>query len=335
MKIKLKGDKVLESQFKKARGKSRKESKKNREDKKLIFSIKSLNVHKNNWASFVTWLEINDYKINRLGQIKPIYIENYIKYLANQGYSKKTLQTRISAVNKVMGTRFSENEKPKLSKMDVDVKKTKGNSYKHLTAREWTSRNEARYIKYKDLFDTISAFGLRKSEMRELNYSSFLIDKNNKIYVQTIGKGGKYRVACCVEKMNDKMVFLYKNCALRIDNIEDFNGSKEYLRKAIKSENLRLNLPGVYNEKNKFHIFRSLYAEEFLNERIAYYDKKLEGEYGIKKQGYSTINIIKQEKELEKIYTQIGRFVGSSRAFLEVSNSLGHNRLDVMRSYIC
>lgn len=328
-----KGLKVLEKQFNDGRGKSRSVAKKNNEDKKMIFSEVSLKNHQNNWEQFAKWLDDN-YKFRRLGQLKPEHVEKYINELNDSGLSKKTLQSRIGAINKVMGTRWSDKEKPVLSKMNIDVKETKENSYKQLTAKEWKNENEKRYENYKDTFDTVSAFGLRKRELRELNEKSFLIDKNNKIYVQTIGKGGKYRIAECTKEKNDTMVELYKNKAQKIDTIESFSKDKKFLERAIKDNTLKLNLKGSKNERNSWHIFRSEYAQTLLKEKIEVFNSELDNNY-IKEQGYSTINVLKyNDDELKKIYTQIGAFKGSALAFIEVSRNLGHNRLDVMLKYI-
>lgn len=331
--IKTSGLKVLESQFNNARGKSRSNEKMMKNDKELIFSDVSLEVHKNNWNQFSDWLDEN-YNIKKISKIEPIHVEKYIKELNEKGMSKKTMQSRISAVNKVMGGRWSDDIKPQLRKMDIEVKSTKENSYKQYTAQEWRDRNIKRYGNYKETFDTVSAFGLRKRELRELNEKSFLIDKNNKIYVQTIGKGGKYRIAECTKEKNDEMVKLYKDKSRKIDKIENFNGSKKNLESAINDSRLKLSLRGSNNERNSWHIFRNEYAQTLLKEKIEGFEKELNGNYNNEK-GYSTINVLKSsDDELKGVYTQIGAYKGSALAFVEVSRNLGHNRLDIMLKYI-
>ena len=119
--MKNNGVKALESKYQKARGKSRVIAKQNKEDGGMIFSETSLKNHTNNWEQFADWLDSN-YKMRRLGELKPEHVEEYIKELNGQGLSKKTLQSRIGAINKVMNERWSENEKPKLSKMNFEIK---------------------------------------------------------------------------------------------------------------------------------------------------------------------------------------------------------------------
>ena len=331
--MKNNGVKALESKYQKARGKSRVIAKQNKEDGGMIFSETSLKNHTNNWEQFADWLDGN-YKMRRLGELKPEHVEEYIKELNGQGLSKKTLQSRIGAINKVMNERWSENEKPKLSKMNIEIKSTKENSYKQLTAKEWKNNNEKRYSNYKDTFDTVSAFGLRKKELRELNEKSFLIDKNNKIYVQTIGKGGKYRIAECTSEKNDEMIKLYQEKATKIEDIKTFKPSKELLSRTIKNDAVKLNLRGARNERNSWHIFRSEYAQKLLEEKLEGFKSELGNEYN-KNQGYSTINVLKtDDEELKGIYTEMGVYKGSALAFVEVSRNLGHNRLDVMLKYI-
>jgi len=332
-KMEINGLKGLEKQYKNARGKSRSIAKKTGEDKIMIFSETSLKNHQNNWIQFSQWLDKN-YKMRRLSQIKPEHVEKYINELNDKGMSKKTLQSRIGAINKVMIERWSNKEKPTLSKMKIDVKSTKNNSYKQLTAKEWKNKNEKRYNNYKDTFDTVSAFGLRKRELRELNEKSFLIDDNNKIFVQTIGKGGKYRIAECTNEKNDEMFKMYQKVATKINKIEDFKGNKELLNRAINDDTLKLNLRGASNERNSWHIFRSEYAQTLLKEKLEGFESILEGKYR-KNQGYSTINVLKtKDEDLKDICTQIGIYKGSALAFVEVSRNLGHNRLDVMLKYV-
>lgn len=330
--LKEEGERNLKRQFNNARGKSRTIAKKTGEDKLLIFSDISLKNHLNNWNQFADWVHEN-YKMRSVGKITPEHVEKYIKELNGQGMSKKTLQSRIGAINKTMGKRWSEKEKPILSKMNIEVISVKENSYKQFTAQEWRDRNEKRYGNYKETFDTVSAFGLRKKELRELNQKSFLIDKNGKIFVQTIGKGGKYRIAECTKEKNDEMVELYKKNSQKIGDITSFKQDKKFLERAIKTDNLKLDLRGSKNERNSWHIFRSEYAQKLLEEKIERYNNLLNENYK-SKQGYSTINVLKQENELKEIYTQIGKYRGSALAFVEVSRNLGHNRLDIMLRYI-
>lgn len=335
--VKISGSKALEKQFNDARGKSRGVAKKSGQDRYMIFSDRSLEIHKQNWERFSDWLGENK-KTARLGQIKREDVKEYIEKLNEQGLSKKTLQARISAINKVMGKRWDseldENgnkiEKPTLTNMGIKVEKTDENSYKHLTAEEWKKENFEKYENYQNTYDTVSAFGLRKNELKELNERSFLIDeKNNKIYIQTIGKGGKYRIAECTEKMNEKMIELYGDKANRVNGVKVVKNAKRELERDINGRSERLNLKGSKSNQHSWHIFRSEYAKTLLNEKIEHYDRKFKY-----KQGYSTINVIKQENDLKDIHTQIGAFKGSAMAFVEVSRNLGHNRLDVMLRYI-
>lgn len=332
--LKEEGERNLKRQYQNAKGKSRVIAKKTGEDKLLIFSEVSLKNHLSNWGKFADWVDEN-YKIRSVAKIKPEHVEKYIKHLAeDKDRSKKTLQSRIGAINKTMGERWTEKEKPTLSKMKVKVKSTKQNSYKQLNAKEWKKENERKYEVYKSTIDTVSAFGLRKRELKELNEKSFLIDKNNKIYVQTIGKGGKYRIAECTSEKNDEMVEMYKDKALNINDIENFKKDKALLERAIQDNSIKLNLKGVRTNTNSWHIFRAEYAQTLLEEKLEGFKSELNNNYN-KSQGYSTINVLKtDDKDLKGIYTEMGVYKGSALAFVEVSRNLGHNRLDIMLKYI-
>ena len=161
--------------------------------------------------------------------------------------------------------------------------------------------------------------------MSDLGVKSFVVDKNNKIYVQTVGKGGKARLAESTVKGNEAMLKLYGDKALRVDDIETFknNLSSEQIMKFGREE--PLNLKQSNNHKIPSHIFRSEYAQTLLKEKISEYSDTSSHK------AYTTISKEDMGRDIE---TTIKGHTGSVRAFYEVSVNLGHNRLDVLTKYI-
>lgn len=325
--LKNKGEFILNEAYKKSMTRSRNDDKKIGVDNKYIYAEKSLIEHKRNWKQFAEWLK--DKNIKTIGKIKQETVEEYVKFLAENNYAKKTIESRIGAVNKIMQVsgRWEREDRVILSKIEnINIKSLKRNVYKDLTGNEWISKNKDIYQKNKDLFDTVQAFGLRRKEVMELNNRSFLIDNKNKMYVQTIGKGGKYRIAeVANEEMNKNMLRLYGNIAKPLNT-----ANEDKLSRTIRNEDERLNIKGANCHKFGLHIHRAEYARRLL-------ENKIKNEIEIKREykGYSHLKTKGlSKKEMSEIETKIGTYKASVKSFIEVSQNLGHNRLDVLLNYL-
>ena len=323
-----KGEFILNESYQKATGRKRVEDKGSKISYNFIYAKKSWVEHNRNWKQFSQYAEKQGVKV--LGKINTELVHNYVKYLASQGYAKKTIESRIGAINKIMvaSGRWDFENRVILSKIeDLDVKKLKTNVYKDLTGNEWIQRNEKTYQNYKDLFDTVQSFGLRRKEVIELNKNSFLIDKNGKMYVQTIGKGGKYRICeSADEKSNELMKKLYGNLAKPLKN-----ANQEVLERSIRDESKRIHVTGANCHKFGLHIHRAEYAQKLLKSKIGAENSNIQRTF----KGYSHLKTKSMKKEdLDKIEVKIGTFKGSASSFLEVSRNLGHNRLDVLLKYL-
>lgn len=327
-KLQKKGDFILNESYKKARGRKRVDDKKEGIDNKFIYAQKSLIEHKRNWNQFSAWAENKG--IHTIGKIKKELVEEYAKELAKNGYAKKTIESRIGAVNKIMqaNNKWDSSERVILSKISgLNPRELKRNVYKDLTAKEWIERNPDQYEKNKDLFDTVQAFGLRRKEVTELTNESFLIDKNGKMYVQTIGKGGKYRIAEVSDiKANERMRELYQNIAKPLGS-----ANESRLERAIRNDSKRIRIKGANCHKFGLHIHRAEYAQRLLRTKIGAENREIQREF----KGYSHLKTKGlKDKELDKIEIKIGTFKGSAKSFIEVSRNLGHNRLDVLLKYL-
>lgn len=324
---------------------SREEVKQKGMENKVISSVRSFDVHKGNWEEFANWANDN-YKVRKLGDIKQEMLKEFLKHKAEtggrdgQGATKKTLQTYISAVNKVMliSGRWEESEKPTLTKWkeDIKIRDDYKQGYKPLTGKEWERENQEKYEKYSQLIETIKGFGLRAKEVDTLTNKSFIIDSKGNMYVQTIGKGGKYRIAEATKASNELMVKLYGGIAQRVDNIAEFVGNKEqdkakeFLKKTMRAEKNSVKINGVNASRVPKHIFRAEYAKQLLNEKF----EDLKG-FNTEYRGYSTIKGQELKMgDLRGYEIQIAAYKGNAQAFIEVSRNLGHNRLDVLLKYL-
>ena len=115
----------------------------------------------------------------------------------------------------------------------------------------------------------------------------------------------------------------YSRIALKGD-ISSFKSNKEKLLEYTKKQPLELR--AAYNEHIPKHIFRSEYAQTLLKEKTEEY----KSDRAVLK-AYSGLKIEDKYKDME---TTIKGHRGAVRAFYEVSENLGHNRLDVLTKYI-
>lgn len=218
----------------------------------------------------------------------------------------------------------------------------------------WTPVNNCmdldRPITSTQAINTMRAFGLRSRELATLNSKSFLQDtQTGNYYVQTIGKGGKYRIAECRENLKIKMTNYYQPyLAENKVNLTHFNGNKDYLLRNIK-KGLKIDFKGQLSHNIPKHIFRADYAENLLQQKFNNYQA------GPIHYGYSMVKVHNHQVDLQKhirlsngqqafetiqtvplnnVQTQIGAYKGPLRAFTEVSINLGHNRLNVLLKYL-
>lgn len=332
--------KILQHAYRQGQGTSRHEAKINPSinEQKLIFSDKSYSKHLTNLKEIANYAEENG--CERISDLTDDVFIEFLKDKATvggrdgKGAAKKTLQSYIGTYNKIQlirgyHTLDSTLKYQKLEEM-LSVRSDSRDVYKDLTADEWIKANPKDYEKYKDTIEVIEAFGLRRRELKDLNSYSFFVDKHNKIYVQTIGKGGKYRVSASTNALNDQMLARFKSYARNIDNVSC--NKPTYLKSALNS--VYLNLPYANSHMLPMHIFRAKYAQTKVQEQIEYYltvreqlNLPLKGKY----RGYSRL---KSKDDLEGIDIQIGLFKGPAQAFIDVSRELGHNRLDVLIHYL-
>lgn len=337
----------------------------------VISSTKSLEKHLSAINQVAEYITDNFSYLNSKGETKAIVrwnqvtdemVQAFITHKLESGgrdglgASEKTLKGYMTAINKVMvtGNHWKASDVRSLS--DFKTERGKTNVYKDLTSEEWLARNQAEYQKYQQQIDLARAFGLRREEIfgqkgmenrgkNGLTASSFVLGKNNRLWIQTIGKGGKYRLVPCRLDFNQQMLsFVQANeISLRMSNelaANDSERKKAFIQLNRKETRI---VNGIRNGV-PLHIFRAEYAkcriyeeqEEYTHiknsQKIGY--SRLSGYKGnvmrkLYKNGLKTT-----QKVPNSSITQIKTVTANVNAFIEVSNNLGHNRLDVMAKYL-
>jgi hypothetical protein len=328
----------------------------------------SLRTYVNDWAKVANQIRKMHPEVNTLQKItsemvKEV-IENERRYggIGGTGASEKTLKGYVSAVNHVMVGSNGHFWKPqeKLALSDIygrrDTRfggnkephgKAYGTVYKDLTASEWRAANPDAYERNRKLVDTNRAFGLRNREIfgtrgrgeYGLTDRSFVIN-NGRIGVETVGKGGKYRVAWARRDMNQQMLSIFGSMA-RV-----FRSDLTQEQRSRGFNAITRNGHKIFYRSHEFiptHINRAEYAQQLLRERIAIWEHRYEqmdrtghiaphrGEF----KGYSRLTGSKLNELHGLGYeTTIANYSGPIEAFQEVSQQLGHNRLDVLLTYL-
>lgn len=346
--------------------------------------------------------------VRRLNQVNRGMFEAFIKDMAvnggryGKGASKKTLKAYITVMNKVLIAKGLLDEQNRFELRQILPKHHTQRVYKREDSVKWEKNNPHKAELYKESIDIAKAFGLRKSEifgssgvMRNRGWngvtaSSFVMAMPNQadieraerygspvptptLYIQTIGKGGKYRLARCSDAYMNDMIAKYGKIAQKttykvVNQINDRMISKDL--NSLKNAFIHRNkaetplITGV-DSSMSYHIFRSEYAQTRLREEI----EKAENRYQLfnpnekiyqksDKIGYSKVgtkgnSVVKyyidptqetghkyQSKSVDVnnqwcvIRGRNEIYRGYVSAFMSVSLAMGHNRLDVMRTYL-
>lgn len=279
----------------------------------IIYSRNSYDTHVRRMNTFNKWLKSSGIKAKKLDDISRDVASQYLMYQQEYGASAWTVSADMLMLNHV-GVGSGNWDEP-ISKRSIKneygyvMKRRRLESIQHnrqLTGKEWIDRHQRSYENHHEQLELSRAFGLRRSEVvggatnNGVRPQSF-IQHDSRMYVQTIGKGGKYRVSQCLDQYNDLMYARYGSNALQKPS--NSNG----LKQIFTSEEPLFQTVG---HDVPFHIFRSEYAVNRFNEVVN------SGQF----QGGKVMSV--------------NGFQATENEFLQVSRDLGHNRVDVLKNYL-
>lgn len=229
--------------------------------------------------------------------------EIQLKYLSErlEDHSKNTVKADISAINKIFNDKFEDpynNSRKRIIYSDIGLT----TSYTEITKNrtEPILSDEQKLKNYGQILMGQS-FGLRRSEIFGADYplrpESFYIH-NDKLYADTIGKGGKFRTVECLEGKKEEV----------IQYLSQFGEIREQAQKT--------------QSKNTFKNNYKEYSEPIFQD----YDTSINNHYYRREYAQDKYDEIKDNLGHEdKTYR------GCDPAILrEVTQNLGHNRLDVV-----
>lgn len=309
-----------------------------------IYSDRSYMAHLGRARKFADFCK--EKGVRDFDQITPEFAKSYLIFERDRGLSASTIGSDALALNHIMvGGGYWKNSqrlvKSKITGMPRRSTKIYQQREKSLNSTEWRERYPNYYAKYQRQIDTIRAFGLRRRELvggssyhgkDGLGKNSLYWSKSGRIMAVTLGKGGKFRQIECRLDLQPKMQKLYGEY-IRPTN-EMPRNKAEYMRI------MKTNKPfyGGYSHSIPSHIFRADYAQfklrelaskSFSGSRVYSYSKRIKSPQSGK---YHYVRTTKTH-DLSKQY-QIGIYKAPYGAFYKLSEYMGHNRLDVLQSYL-
>ncbi|HJF18818.1 MAG TPA: hypothetical protein K8W13_00625 [Enterococcus columbae] len=319
-------------------------------DYRHIFSDNS---YKKHWAraqKFADFCRKNDVK--KMEEITPNFARKYLFYERDQhvngyqGYSASTIGSDALMINHIMigsghwktSQKLQKSKLPSMPKRSTLLAKQR---QKFLSSREWIDTHPHTYAQYKKQIDTIRAFGLRRRELTGgtskngrdgLGDHSLYQTKNGRLFAIVQGKGGKIRWTECRHDLQDEMKQLYGQ---KISPISERPKTKAEFR-----HNLKINQPFYrsFDHNVPTHIHRANYAQHMIKQLNQHQfsgtrQKTIYYRNGLKSNGQTRYSKGLKSINLHDNY-QIGSYRAQYGAFYRLSQYMGHNRLDVLQSYL-
>lgn len=312
----------LYRQYYDARGTSRHEEKQKRgeyEHLDKIYARNSLKAHLSRAEQFAKWLKAEHAEVKRLDDITRDIAGEYLKSQQERGYSVRTIESDMTAINHLQLGRSHWEKEEALNKREFDIRSRRAED---ITNNRGERATPVTYSSYQERVVAFGeAFGLRRSEVvperknndHAVTTNSFF-RKDERIYLATIGKGGRFRTVECLESRQAAIEAEYGQYIRDVEQLPD----RQQFREEYARENQLFN--SVSNNVRIHVDCRQFYANEKLNE-LEESERRFE---------------LTSQNSLRSGYD---KYTTNNRTMLRdhaqyVSQQLGHNRLNELKSYI-
>lgn len=314
--------KELFKQYEKGKGTSRHEHKK--ETKTFahhdrIYSGNSIKTHLSQIDQFSKWAKEQPERLRTLDDVTPDIAKRYLQERQAEGYRSSSNGATLLALNHVFkGSGYWDKA---YSKTDFEIRQR---------SDEFVVNNRSVKTDYKDLnenqrtiIDFGRSFGLRRSELiphasnRGAGYAvtnKSLYEKDDKLYVATFGKGGRYRLVECLKNKEEDVRHLYGAHIQRVDSLPTREEFKE-----LKADAEPL-FTSIDRSVQVHMLSRQYYANHKLDE--------LESD-----NRHFELKYQNQTKTGMNTYETNGRVMDRGHAQF-VSEQLGHNRISELSKYV-
>ena len=235
------------------------------------------------------------------------------------GLSAGTQSQDLRLVNHILLGKGLANTQ--LKKEDVGIARRSNliaeQRYKSLTSKEWENTHKIAYKHHRAQIEFIRDTGLRRSEL-----SAFKLYKVNDTYeVLTIGKNGKSRFAEVRPSTEGAVLNVLGNPqvpSISTEKAQEILEKPSYIKAQIQSQGQSIKL----SNKIPSHIHRAYYAQQLIQQ--------------LANRDYSSTSYTTRSGVVHggnEMY-QIGEYKAPYGAFMELSEDMGHNRLEVLKNYL-
>lgn len=312
----------LYNQFYSSKGTSRHEQKKITKEyahHTKIYSRNSLKTHISRAKSFSSWIKETHPEIKKIEDISRDVAGRYLQDQQAKGYSTRTIEADMTMLNHINVGRNNWTKDQILNKKEFDINPRRA---KDVTNNRGVKPSTRPYNEYqREIVSFGECFGLRKSELvpsKENNgyavTTSSFFQKDERIYLAAIGKGGKFRTIECLESRQD---YIKEEYGQYIQKVELFPERKEFKENYFKENQLFNSI----SNNVRIHVdCRQYYSNEKLDE-LENSDRRFE---------LLPKNRLKSGKET---YTTNNRTMLRDHAQY-LSQQLGHERIYELKSYV-
>lgn len=270
-----------------------------------IHSIESYKTHRSRLTRFGDYLR--DEGVRDVAEVQKHHVEEYMHYMRakgferfEKGYTHSYLANTLSTINHLLVDQPGH-EPYRCRDFDIEGHRERVNN------RDETERVRIP-DRYQEQVELIKASGLRRHELDQVNTKSFY-EHDGRIYMPTIGKGGRPRVAEVRADYYAEVKTQYSDFIRKVHDRSEIPSTKEQIQRSFRGakEIYAEKIPDKYS----LHRFRSEYANEYYRQIIATEDYEKTGE----------------EATINGVTADVG-------AFEKLTESLGHSRIYVLASYL-
>lgn len=235
------------------------------------------------------------------------------------GLSAGTQSQDLRLINHILiGKKLATSQ---LRKEDVGIARRSNliaeQRYKSLTSKEWEQAHQVAYKHHRSQIEFIRDTGLRRSELEAFK----LYKVENTYKVLTVGKNGKSRFAEVRPGTESAVLEVLGNPQVPSINAQESQNllkNPAYIKAQIQAQGQSIKL----SDKIPSHIHRAYYAQQLI-QQLATRD-------------YSSTSYTTRSGVVHggnEMY-QIGAYKAPYGAFMELSEDMGHNRLEVLKNYL-
>lgn len=311
----------LYNQYKKGKGVSRHAEKKKtgtfaHHDK--IYSSNSLKTHLTQVKDFAKWAKEQEEKIRNIEDITPEIVGKYLREKEKEGNAPHTISSKLLALNHIGISKGLWSQSLRKREFDLSERRfdtITNNRESKVTMDDLTSK-QAEIIQFG------RSFGLRRSELvpnssHTANYAvndKSLFEKENRLYIATFGKGGRYRTVEALKESEDYIRSEYASFIQKVDKLPN----------RVEFEALRSESEPLFHSISRSVPIHVLSRQYYANHKLTELERENRSYH---------VNKSNQLKSGHQFYTTNGRTIRREHAQF-LSDQLGHNRINELKSYV-